>query len=251
MDLWRKLQGSRPQTPVSATPFTPVFEDTDEARNTSKPSDFSEPWSEDAPPIFPPYVDPLEALQAVRLHMVNSCQPIPLEHYNGLFRIFEDYRKAREQKERIGNLMEVTLQDWEKAEEQWRLAENRYVSEIRRLELLIVRGTGALLHRPASPSGKMIILSKHLADNKELPVGAPSELNKTMLSRKVQSELNLTSMRNGMPSITSSVTSGFSGGSGDPLPDEAGAPDQTHMDPSIECDALVALPIPTTQPPHF
>ncbi|EFQ96643.1 hypothetical protein PTT_00125 [Pyrenophora teres f. teres 0-1] len=318
---WRKLQGSRPQTPVSAVPITPVFEDTDEARSersetpaprrdskpklarytslfanfkdNSRASDFSEPWSEDAPPVFPPYVDPLDALQAVRLHMVNSCQPIPLEHYSGLFRIFEDYRKAREQKERLGDLMEVTLQDWEKAEEQWRLAEDRYVAEIRRLELLIVRGTGgmtgfvtiykrgsiwltetdsckldkealpptykflsnaqldaeikqrsqkALLHRPASPSGKMIILSKHLANSKELPVGAPPELNKmTTLSRKVQSELNLASIRKSRPSITSSIASCFSGGSGDPLPDEAGAPGQTHMDPSIECDALVAL----------
>ncbi|CAE7175839.1 hypothetical protein HRS9139_03455 [Pyrenophora teres f. teres] len=282
---WRKLQGSRPQTPVSAVPITPVFEDTDEARSersetpaprrdskpklarytslfanfkdNSRASDFSEPWSEDAPPVFPPYVDPLDALQAVRLHMVNSCQPIPLEHYSGLFRIFEDYRKAREQKERLGDLMEVILQDWEKAEEQWRLAEDRYVAEIRRLELLIVRGTGGmtglmqarqgsvvdpLLHRPASPSGKMIILSKHLANSKELPVGAPPELNKmTTLSRKVQSELNLASIRKSRPSITSSIASCFSGGSGDPLPDEAGAPGQTHMDPSIECDALVAL----------
>jgi len=169
---WRKLQGSRPQTPVSAVPITPVFEDTDEARSersetpaprrdskpklarytslfanfkeTSRAPDFSEPWSEDAPPVFPLYVDPLEALQAVRLHMVNSSQPIPLEYYCGLFRIFEDYRKAREQKERLGELLEVTLQDWEKAEEQWRRAEDRYGAEIRRLELLIARGTGGM-----------------------------------------------------------------------------------------------------------
>ena len=73
-------------------------------------------------------------------------------------------------------------------------------------------------------------------------MGTPPELNKTMtLSRKVQSELNLASMRKGRPSITSSVASGFSGGSGDPLPDEVGALGQTSMDPSIECDALVAL----------
>ena len=73
-------------------------------------------------------------------------------------------------------------------------------------------------------------------------MGAPPGMDKTMtLSRKVQSELNLASMRKGRPSFTSSVTSGFSGGSGDALPDEAGALGQTDMNPSIECDALVAL----------
>ncbi|KAL7774489.1 hypothetical protein CFE70_005401 [Pyrenophora teres f. teres 0-1] len=268
---WRKLQGSRPQTPVSAVPITPVFEDTDEARSersetpaprrdskpklarytslfanfkdNSRASDFSEPWSEDAPPVFPPYVDPLDALQAVRLHMVNSCQPIPLEHYSGLFRIFEDYRKAREQKERLGDLMEVTLQDWEKAEEQWRLAEDRYVAEIRRLELLIVRGTGGMTGFVTIYKRGSIWLTE--TDSCKLDKEAyrrSPELNKmTTLSRKVQSELNLASIRKSRPSITSSIASCFSGGSGDPLPDEAGAPGQTHMDPSIECDALVAL----------
>lgn len=76
--------------------------------------------------------------------MVNSSQPIPIEHYNGLFRIFEDYRKIREQKERLGEMMEDTIQDWTKAEEQWRCAEDRYGAEIRRLELLIARGTAGM-----------------------------------------------------------------------------------------------------------
>ena len=169
---WRKLQGSRPQTPMSAVPITPVFEDIEEApiersetpaprrdskpklarytslfanfKDTSRAPEFSEPWSEDTPTVFPRYVDPLNALQVVRLHMVNSSQPIPIEHYSGLFRIFEDYRKTREQKERLGEMMEDTLQDWAKAEEQWRCAEDRYGAEIRRLELLIARGTAGM-----------------------------------------------------------------------------------------------------------
>ncbi|RMZ70621.1 agc dmpk kinase [Pyrenophora seminiperda CCB06] len=310
---WRKLHGSSPQTPVGAVPITPVFEDTDEARSdrpetpaprrdskpklarytslftnfkeTAKTPDFSEPWSEDSPPVFPPYVDPLDALQAVRLHMVNSYEPIPREHYSGLFRIFEDYRKSREQKERYSELIEVTLQNWENAEEQWEHAEDRYGAEIRRLELVIARGTGGMTglvtfhasgytwiyladqsrlmqarqgsivgrnirhrktisHSSLPPAYKFMSNAELDAEIKQRSqkVGAPPELNKTMtLSRRVQSELNLVSMRKGRPSITSSVTSGFSGGSGDPLPDEAGALVQADMDPSVECDALVAL----------
>ncbi|KAF1946579.1 hypothetical protein EJ02DRAFT_215017 [Clathrospora elynae] len=167
---WRK--GSRPETPVSGIPTTPAIEDTEDAQSersetsaprrnskpklarytslfssfkeTSKGPEFAEPWSEDAPPPFMPYVDPLDALQSVRSHMMNISKPIPVAHHNGLFRIFEDYRKTREEKERLEALLQDTLQGWGKAEEQWNESEGRYQAEIRRLDLHIARGTSGM-----------------------------------------------------------------------------------------------------------
>ena len=95
----------------------------------------------------------------------------------------------------------------------------------------------------------MKALSKQFGDTvTELPLGTPpadgSGENKIMtLSRKVQSELNLTALKKTRvsPSITSSVASAFSGMSGDPLPDERATFSQAPMDPAAECDALIAL----------
>jgi hypothetical protein len=91
-------------------------------KDTPKDIEFTEPWSEDAPPFFQPYIDPLDVLQAVRSHMLNSSQPIPVDHNSGLFRVFEDYRKSREHKERLESLLKDTLLDWETAEKHWSAA---------------------------------------------------------------------------------------------------------------------------------
>ncbi|KAG9192657.1 hypothetical protein G6011_11391 [Alternaria panax] len=321
---WRKTrQGSRPQTPVAAVPTTPTIENADDTRSErsdtpaprrdSKPKlarytslfanfketvkepefAFSAPWGEDAPPPFQPYIDPLDVVLSVRSHMATAYKPIPMEHNSGLFRVFEDYRKVREQKESISRMMEDTLKDWRKAEAHWKYLKDCYGAEIRRLELLIARGTSgmaglmqarqdsvvrrhrktisydslppaydllshaqldqeiklrsqrALLSRPLSPSGKMIFLSTQFTnDGTELLVGTPPDVNrKLILSRKVQSELNLASIHKTKPSpsFTSSVASGFSEGSGDPLPDEMAILEYTGMEPATECEALVAL----------
>lgn len=91
----------------------------------------------------------------------------------------------------------------------------------------------------------MIVLSTQFTnDGAKLIVGTPPEVNHNLtLSRKVQSELNLTAIHKTKPSrsFTSSVTSGFSGGSGDPLPDEMAVLEHTGMEPATECEALVAL----------
>jgi hypothetical protein len=172
---WRKTrQDSRPQTPVSAVLTTLTFEDADDAqsersdtpapRRDSKPKlarytslfanfketakepefAFSAPWGEDAPPPFQPYIDPLDVVISVRSHMATAHQPIPMEHNSGLFRVFEDYRKVREQKESLSAMMEETLKDWKKAKEHWKNSKDRYCAEIRRLELLIARGTSGM-----------------------------------------------------------------------------------------------------------
>jgi hypothetical protein len=173
---WPKtILNSRPATPVSAKPTTPANNDAEDTRSersetsgprrdskpkrarytsllnnfkekeTPKGPEFSEPWSEDVLlPPFQSYTDPLEVLQAIRSHMTNSTKPIPVEHNSGLFRIFEDYRKVREQKEHLDTIAQEMLQDCDKAKDQWESSESRYQAEFRRLELLIASGTSGM-----------------------------------------------------------------------------------------------------------
>lgn len=65
---------------------------------------------------------------------------------------------------------------------------------------------------------------------------------KSTLARKVQSELNLTQLNriDIAQSITNSIGSAFSGGSGDLLPDEVPS-SQNLSELSIDCDAIIAL----------
>jgi hypothetical protein len=92
----------------------------------------------------------------------------------------------------------------------------------------------------------MTALSRQFTDRASvdlLRVGTPpSEEARTTLSRKVQSEVNLTKLArlDTAQSIADSVTSGFSG-SGDPLPDEVPTPSQAFVELTVDCDALVAL----------
>jgi hypothetical protein len=77
----------------------------------------------------------------------------------------------------------------------------------------------------------------------EVRVGTPSsEDGKMTLSRKVQSELNLTKLgrTETSQSVADSATSGFSGGSGDPLPDEIST-SSAMADTTVECEAFAAL----------
>ncbi|CAO2656214.1 Nn.00g050170.m01.CDS01 [Neocucurbitaria sp. VM-36] len=325
---WRKtMHGSRPETPVSGALMTPAMDDVEDARSersemstthrNSKPKlarytslfnslkespkgpEFAEPWSEDFAPPFQPYIDPLDTLQSIRSHMNNcSLKPIPPEHNNGLFRLFEDYGRVMEEKEKLKILLQDTFQGWKAAEDYWSECESRYEAEIRRLDLLIARGTSGmtglitarqgsvinrkrryrktisndrlestyellspehldkeielqsqrgtvLLHRPMSPSGKMAALSKQFTrTNIDLPIGNPPDENKNMtLSRKVQSELNLTAMA-GMEvsqSSANSMNSSSSGSSEDALSKEVTISIPACMESAIECDAFIAL----------
>ncbi|KAF2738209.1 hypothetical protein EJ04DRAFT_429414 [Polyplosphaeria fusca] len=105
----------------------------------------SEPWSEDFPLFPPPFVDPLEVVQSVRSHINRiPTESIPLQHTSGLLRVFEDYRKVREAKERLDALIKDLVEDYKKAEETWNETEDRYQAEIRRLELIIARGASGM-----------------------------------------------------------------------------------------------------------
>jgi hypothetical protein len=75
-----------------------------------------------------------------------------------------------------------------------------------------------------------------------LHVGTPpDDVSHTTLSRKVQSELNLsrlTGLNTAESIANSSLTSEFSGGAGDALPDEM-SPATSDM--TVDCDAIIAL----------
>lgn len=166
---WRKtIQGSRPSTPAMAPPATPTVEETEDAlsertepstpRRDSKPKlirytslftsfsstpkgpEFSEPWGEEPLP-FEPYTDPKLAIASIRAHMVSfSMKPIPPEHNNSLFRIFEDYHKRRDEIDRLQVVLKELSERQLQSETTWANYERQYADEIRRLELLIAQG---------------------------------------------------------------------------------------------------------------
>ncbi|KAF2849300.1 hypothetical protein T440DRAFT_452633 [Plenodomus tracheiphilus IPT5] len=213
---WRKtIQGSRPDTPSSISPLTPTIDDPDEVRSehsepqtprrnskpklarytslfssfkeSSKGPEFIEPWSEDAPPPFQPYVDPLHALQAVRSHMINLSTPIPLEHNSGLFRVFEDYRKVRHEKERLESLLEKTLTDWKTAEAHWADSEFCYKAEIRRLEILIANGTSGMAGLFKARQGSVI--DRKRGHRKTFSYDKPSRIDNFISNTKLDNEI--------------------------------------------------------------
>jgi hypothetical protein len=80
--------------------------------------------------------------------------------------------------------------------------------------------------------------------NTDLHVGTPpNKGNNATLSRRVQSEFNLSKLgllNNAEYIANSLVTSGFSNDTGDPLPDET-SPSMVAVDITVDCDAIIAL----------
>ncbi|KAF2660646.1 hypothetical protein K491DRAFT_571115, partial [Lophiostoma macrostomum CBS 122681] len=110
---------------------------------TSPKVEFTEFWKEGAPLVVEPPIDPLNVVVAVR-STIQSYQPISTEYNSGLLRVFEDYRKVRDEKEKLEGLLKETLDDYSLFEENWAAKEGHYQDEIRRLELIIARGTAGL-----------------------------------------------------------------------------------------------------------
>ncbi|KAJ8108188.1 hypothetical protein OPT61_g8345 [Boeremia exigua] len=171
---WRKtIAASRPTTPMTPAPSTPTPEDVEDTkserseastpRQESKPKltrytslfathkqespgpIFSEPWSVEAVPNYEDpwsYVDPIVIMESIHSHMCkNYMVPIPLQYTSGLFQIFDDYRKLRWNKEHLETREQEAIEQLHKVTGQWRHSEELYEAEIRRLELLIARGT--------------------------------------------------------------------------------------------------------------
>lgn len=110
--------------------------------SAAKGPEFLAPWDDNSPLRFESPVDPLVSVQAVRYHIGHhGLERIPVEHSNGILRVFEDYGKVRENKEHLDRLLQETLQGFKSAEESWATTESHYQAEIRRLELLIARGS--------------------------------------------------------------------------------------------------------------
>jgi hypothetical protein len=91
----------------------------------------------------------------------------------------------------------------------------------------------------------MTALSRHFTGRAgaDLRVGTPPDDTNPMLSRKVQSEMNLAKLGRVHTAASvehSSVTSGFTG-AGDPLPDEMSSPISAMVEVAVDCDAIIAL----------
>jgi hypothetical protein len=165
---WRKtIQGSRPPTPVSGAPATPTTDEVSDPqgerassltprrdsrpkpkrytslfsfKDTTKDINFAEPWGDEKPSFEPP-VDPKVAIQSVRSHMHNfPMKPVPVEHNNNLFRIFEAYHRLKDEKERLEERLQGKQEYLERSEDKWAKEERIYAEEVRRLELLIAQG---------------------------------------------------------------------------------------------------------------
>lgn len=110
-------------------------------KEAAKEPDFTEPWNETTP-RQEETIDPLASLQSVFAHMnAVPARPIPLQFNSGIFRIFEDYRNLREENERLNNLCNETFAAFRGLETQYEDERIKYNEEIRRLELLVARGT--------------------------------------------------------------------------------------------------------------
>lgn len=163
----KTIHGSRPATPV-----TPAIEETPEEgrnepvesttpRRSSKPKlvrytslfsnfkdiheaanpEFAEPWSEVKPdPVD--LVDPILIIQSIRSHIAKfSTTALTPEHNSGLYRIFEHYYQLRSKNVEVEEALQQTREELATSQERWIGEERRYAEEIRRLELLIAKGT--------------------------------------------------------------------------------------------------------------
>jgi hypothetical protein len=171
---WRKtIAVSRPSTPTTIAPPTPTPDDVEDTRSErsgastprrdSKPKAsrytsifaihkeesvdpiFSTTWSLDNPLTQVTgwsYVDPIVTMESIHSHIYsNYLVPLPLQFNSGLFHVFEDYRKLRAHKENLEARERSDLDKSRKMTAQWHQSDIFYEAEIRRLELLIARGT--------------------------------------------------------------------------------------------------------------
>ncbi|KAF2011741.1 hypothetical protein BU24DRAFT_288335 [Aaosphaeria arxii CBS 175.79] len=107
--------------------------------------EFSEPWSQDVPlrPVTP--VDITMVIQMIQMHIHQfPLRPLPVEHTSGLLRIFEEYRKAKEEANVSGEKWRDILVDFTNAQATWEATESSYQSEIIRLRSVIGKGASGM-----------------------------------------------------------------------------------------------------------
>jgi hypothetical protein len=129
------------------------------------------------------------ALQAIYSYLCNNFyKPIPPEHHSGLLRIFEDYRKSREHKEKLEVLLKGTLEGYKSAEDFWTTKEDRYQAEIRRLELLIAcsnTGLAGVMAARKESVVKRIRPRRRLQSNAQ-PIGTYEYLSPERLDEQIK-----------------------------------------------------------------
>jgi len=137
-----RSEASEPSTPRRPPTLARLVSGYRTLKDTSKETDFAEPWSGDAPPFQRPSADPLVSMQSIHTHMnALPTRPIPVDCNSALFHIFEDYRKVRAEKDGLEKLLQETFESLRKAEEAVVETEHQYQAEVRRLEVLMVRGS--------------------------------------------------------------------------------------------------------------
>lgn len=174
---WRKtIAASRPLTPITPASTTPTPDSLEDIRgeqtkasaprhnpkpkltrytslfstHKEEPTSpiFSEPWSIDSLPDQEDswsYVDPINIIESIHSHMCkNYMVPIPVQYTSGLFQIFDDYRKLRSQKEILETREREAHQQSRETTARCLESQEKYESEIRRLELFIVRGMNGM-----------------------------------------------------------------------------------------------------------
>jgi hypothetical protein len=136
-----KSEVSEPSTPRRPATLARLVSGYRTLKDTSREPDFSEPWSDDAPRSHTTSVDPLVSMQSIYIHMNQlPTRPIPVDCNSALFHIFEDYRKIRAEQEGLEKLLQDTFESLRKVEEALLETEIQYQAEVRRLELLMMRG---------------------------------------------------------------------------------------------------------------
>ena len=106
----------------------------------SKPADFSTGlWLEE--PAFENKVDVDSVWSAVHAHLCRMPSgSLPVAHNSGISCLLEDYRKTREEKNGLDDLLKRVFADWNSAQENWTAAEANFHTELKRLKDMNVRG---------------------------------------------------------------------------------------------------------------
>jgi hypothetical protein len=133
----KTIHGSRP-----ATPATPATEEPEESR--SEPVESTTPRRSSKPKLirytslFTNFKDIHESVSPAFAEPWSDVKP---EHNSGLYRIFEHYCQLRSTNEVMEAALQQTRDDLATSQARWMGEERRYAEEIRRLELLIAKGT--------------------------------------------------------------------------------------------------------------
>jgi hypothetical protein len=160
----------------------------------------SEPWSEENPYIVEPFVNPLTVIQSVSSLLSKiPPAPIPVQHGSGILRVFEEYRRVREEKERSESLFKDLLYDYRNAEDRWYGQEEQYLEEIRRLELIIARGESGMSGLMKARHGSLI--DKRRSSKKRIALEPDQSAVKALPKDKLDKEIQARSHQGCKPSI--------------------------------------------------